>query len=134
MRPDPLDRPETAVTPQTSAKLVKKHCVPCEGGIPKYSPAQAREQVESLDGWRLTHRGRRIRKDWLMHDFASGMEFFDRAGKLAEEEGHHPDLHLEGYRAAWIEIWTHAVGGLTENDFILAAKIDRLPKKLKRAT
>ena len=53
------------------------------------------------------------------------------AAELAEAEGHHPDLHLEGYRQVWIEIWTHAIGGLSENDFILAAKIDQLPVELK---
>jgi 4a-hydroxytetrahydrobiopterin dehydratase len=52
--------------------------------------------------------------------------------QLAEEEGHHPDLHLENYRQAWIEIWTHAISGLSENDFILAAKIERLPVELKK--
>ncbi len=57
----------------------------------------------------------------------AGIDFFARVANLAEAEGHHPDLHLEGYRKLWIEIWTHAIGGLSENDFILAAKIDRLP-------
>jgi 4a-hydroxytetrahydrobiopterin dehydratase len=59
------------------------------------------------------------------------MEFFNAVADLAEEEGHHPDLHLEGYRNVWIEIYTHAIGGLSENDFILAAKIDELPIRLK---
>ena len=62
-----------------------------------------------------------------MKDFLAGIEFFDRVAALAEAEGHHPDLHLEGYRHASIELWTHAVGGLSENDFILAAKIDHIP-------
>jgi len=60
------------------------------------------------------------------------LEFFNAVGKLPEEENHHPDLHLENYRNVWIELWTHAIGGLSENDFILAAKIDRLPVKLKK--
>lgn len=67
-----------------------------------------------------------------MHNFAAGMQFLSRVGKLAEDEWHHPDLHIEGFRKVWIEIWTHAVGGLSENDFILAAKIDQLPVKLKK--
>ena len=53
--------------------------------------------------------------------------------QLAEEDGHHPDIHLEGYRRVWIELWTHAIGGLSENDFILAAKIDQLPIGVKKA-
>jgi 4a-hydroxytetrahydrobiopterin dehydratase len=84
-----------------------------------------------LDGWRLTDDGLRIRKDWTMKDFMAGIRFFDRIADLAEEEGHHPDLHLEGYRNAWIELSTHAIGGLSENDFILAAKIDQLPVEVR---
>ena len=99
--------------------------------MPKYSPAEAEEQLKSLAGWRLTHDGERIRKDWVVKHFVAGIDFFNAVAKLAEEEQHHPDLHLEGYRNAWIEIFTHAIGGLSENDFILAAKIDRVPVKLK---
>jgi len=65
-------------------------------------------------------------------DFVSGLAFFEKVGKLAEEEGHHPDLHLTGYRNVALELSTHAVGGLTENDFIVAAKIDLLPVELKK--
>ena len=116
---------------QTCEVLADKKCVPCEGGAPKYSQSEASEQLKQLSGWRLTHDGERIRKDWVMKDFMAGLEFFNAVAKLAESEDHHPDLHLEGYRNAWIELWTHAVGGLSENDFVLAAKIDRLPVKLK---
>ncbi len=84
-----------------------------------------------MPGWRLTHDGKRIRKDWTVKHFKAGIEFFNAVRDVAEEEQHHPDLHLEGYRNVWIELWTHAIGGLSENDFILAAKIDRLPVKLK---
>jgi 4a-hydroxytetrahydrobiopterin dehydratase len=105
--------------------------VPCEGGVPKYTAEEAEQQIGTLDGWRLTHDGQRIRKDWVVKSFMAGMEFFNRVAQLAEEEGHHPDLHLEGYRNLSIEIWTHAIGGLSENDFILAAKIDELPVKQK---
>jgi 4a-hydroxytetrahydrobiopterin dehydratase len=107
--------------------------VSCEGGIEKYSPAEVQEQLKQLPGWRLTHDGLRIRKDWRLKDFAAGLDLFRRVGELAESEGHHPDLHLEEYRYVWIEIWTHAIGGLSENDFILAAKIDRLPVALSRS-
>jgi 4a-hydroxytetrahydrobiopterin dehydratase len=116
---------------QTPEQLTQKKCVPCEGGVPKYSLSEAREQLANLAGWRLTHEGQRIRKDWVVKNFMTGIEFFDRVARVAEDEGHHPDLHLEGYRNAWIEIYTHAIGGLSENDFILAAKIDQLPVALK---
>ena len=71
------------------------------------------------------------RKDWQVEDFLAGIEFFSQVADVAEAEGHHPDLHLESYRNLWIE-WTHAIGGLTENDFILAAKIDQLPIRLRQ--
>ena len=116
---------------QTSDQLAAKKCVPCEGGVPKLTPDQVRAQIEGHPGWRLTHDATRIRKDWQVKNFAAGMEFFGHVAELAEDEGHHPDLHLEGYRHVWIEIWTHAIGGLSENDFILAAKIDQLPVRLK---
>ena len=65
-----------------------------------------------------------------MKNFKAGIDFLRRVADLAEDEGHHPEIHLTGFRHVWIEIWTHAVGGLTENDFILAAKIDLLPIEL----
>jgi len=111
---------------QTAQQLTTRKCAPCEGGVEKYTPEDAARQLLDLSGWRLTHDGLRIRKDWVVKNFAAGMDFFRRVADLAEAEGHHPDLHLEGYRNVWIELWTHAIGGLSENDFILAAKIDAL--------
>ena len=116
---------------QTAEELVRKKCVPCEGGVAALKQAEAEAQLRKLSGWRLTHDGQRIRKEWVVKNFMAGIDFFDRVARLAEEEQHHPDLHLEGYRNVGIEIWTHAIGGLSENDFILAAKIDKLPVKLK---
>lgn len=119
--------------PQTADQLAQKKCVPCEGKTPKYTTAEAKAQLKNLSGWQITHDDERIRKNWTVKDFLAGLEFFQEVAKLAEAENHHPDLHLEGYRNVWIEIWTHSIGGLSENDFILAAKIDRLPIKLKTA-
>lgn len=116
---------------QTPEELRAKKCVPCEGGVPKYTLVEAQEQLETLSGWRLTQDGQRIRKDWTVKNFMAGIRFFNRVAEAAEGDNHHPDLHLEGYRKVWIEIWTHAIGGLSENDFILAAKIDELPVELK---
>jgi 4a-hydroxytetrahydrobiopterin dehydratase len=116
---------------QTLDNLVQKKCVPCEGGVPKYTRAEAEEQLKRLSGWRITTDGQRIRKQWVVKNFMAGIQFFAEVAHLAEEEQHHPDLHLEGYRNVAIELWTHAIGGLSENDFILAAKIDQLPIKLK---
>jgi len=117
---------------QTPEQLTEKKCVPCEGGVPKYSLDEAKSQLTTLSGWRLTHDGQRIRKDWVVKNFMAGIDFFNRVAQVAEDEGHHPDLHLEGYRNVAIELYTHAIGGLSENDFILAAKIDQLPVTLKK--
>jgi 4a-hydroxytetrahydrobiopterin dehydratase len=117
----------------TSEELAQKKCAPCEGGVAALTADQAQAQLAKLTGWRLVQAGQRIRKEWVVKNFLAGLDYFRRVGQLAEDEGHHPDLHLEGYRNVAIEIWTHAIGGLSENDFILAAKIDRLPIKLKAA-
>jgi 4a-hydroxytetrahydrobiopterin dehydratase len=108
-------------------QLRKKKCVPCEGGVPPVPLDQAREMLKELPGWTLTDDGIRIRREWTVRNFMAGMEFFQRVAELAEAEGHHPDLHLTGYRNVAIELWTHAIGGLSENDFITAAKIDLIP-------
>lgn len=112
---------------QSHAELTHSKCQPCEGGVEPYSPEDAKKQLAQLPGWRITHDGRRIRKDWKVKNFLAGIQFFNHCADLAEADGHHPDLHIEGYRNVWIELWTHAIGGLSENDFILAAKIDELP-------
>jgi len=115
-----------------TAQLKSKKCVACEGGVAKYTLRQAQAQLKEVPDWQLTHDGSRIRRDWQVKNFSAGIDFLVKVSHLAEEEGHHPDLHLEGYRHVWIEIWTHAVGGLSENDFILAAKIDQLPVRLRK--
>ncbi len=117
---------------QTAQQLVAKKCQPCEGGVDPFPLDEAQEQLKRLSGWRLTQDGQRIRKDWTVKHFMAGMEFFHKVAAVAEDDGHHPDLHLDGYRNVWIELWTHAIGGLSENDFILAAKIDQLPVELKK--
>ena len=109
---------------QTACDLSAKKCVPCEGGVPKYTLLEAESQLATLAGWRLTHDGTRIRRDITLKNFRDCIKLMNNVGAIAEREQHHPDLHLEGYRNVWIEIYTHAVGGLSENDFILAAKID----------
>jgi 4a-hydroxytetrahydrobiopterin dehydratase len=118
---------------ETAEQLANKKCASCEGGVAKYDRAQAEAQLKSLFGWQLTHDGQRIRKNWTLKDFLAGIEFFQAVAEVAEAENHHPDLHLEGYRNVSIELSTHDIGGLSENDFILAAKIDRLPIKLKKS-
>jgi 4a-hydroxytetrahydrobiopterin dehydratase len=111
---------------QAPGELAVKTCVPCEGGVPRYSAIEAEAQVALLPAWRLTHDATRIRRDLTLGNFREAIKLLNNVGALAERERHHPDLHLEGYRRVWIELYTHAIGGLSENDFILAAKIDAL--------
>jgi 4a-hydroxytetrahydrobiopterin dehydratase len=119
-------------SPQSPAELVKKKCLPCEGGVDPYSLEESRGQLKQLRGWQLTEDGKRIQKKWTVKNFMAGMDFFNRIAEVAEDDNHHPDLHLEGYRNVRIELWTHAIGGLSENDFILAAKIDQLSVEEKK--
>ncbi len=94
--------------------------------MPTLTPAEAQAHLTAVPGWRLTHDGTRIRRDVTLPDFRAAVKLVNNIAALAEREQHHPDLHIEGYRKAWIEIFTHAIGGLSENDFILAAKINAL--------
>jgi 4a-hydroxytetrahydrobiopterin dehydratase len=116
----------------TQAELTQKTCVPCEGGVPPLSREHAEAIVRNVEGWTLDPDGKRISRSWTVKNFMAGIDFFNKVAALAEEEGHHPDLHLEGYRNVSIALWTHAVNGLTENDFILAAKINQVPVQLRR--
>jgi 4a-hydroxytetrahydrobiopterin dehydratase len=115
----------------TAEQLTQKQCVPCEGGVPPMSREEVEAQLRSLPSWHLTPDGQRIRREWRAKHFLAAIDFFQQVAALAESEGHHPDLHLVGYRNVAIELWTHAIGGLSENDFILAAKIDQIPIALK---
>jgi len=121
------------MTAATATELSCKHCAPCEGGILSLSPEQVQEHLTTLPAWKLTADRKRIRREWRVKNFVAALDFFSRIGRIAEEEQHHPDLHLTGYRNVAVEIGTHAIDGLSENDFILAAKIDRLPVTLKNA-
>jgi 4a-hydroxytetrahydrobiopterin dehydratase len=116
----------TMIAHLSETELAHEKCSACEGGIEGINPEQAKPLLAELSGWRLTDDGRRIHKDWRMEDFMTAIAFFNRVAEVSESEGHHPDLHLQDYRNVSIELWTHAIGGLSENDFILAAKIDQL--------
>jgi 4a-hydroxytetrahydrobiopterin dehydratase len=115
-----------------ASDLIRKHCAPCEGGVPPLTAAQVQEHLSAVPGWKLTADQKCIRREWRVKDFAAALAFFGKVGEVAEKEDHHPDLHLTGYRNVAIELSTHAIGGLSENDFILAAKIDQTPVELKK--
>jgi len=106
--------------------LTKKHCIPCEGGIPPMSKSEAGKYLKEVKGWQLS--GNKIEKDLKFRNFKQAMAFINKVAELAEEEGHHPDILVYSWNKVKITTYTHAIGGLSENDFILAAKIDKLMK------
>lgn len=104
--------------------LANRQCIPCRGGVPPLAPARVRELLASIPGWEARN-DTRIHHAFSFRDFQTALAFTNAVGELAEEQAHHPDIHLAWGRVG-IEIWTHKIDGLTESDFILAAKIDRL--------
>lgn len=112
--------------------LTHKKCQACEGGVPPLSSDQVKQYILAVPHWHLSDDGKKIHREWRVHSFTEALDFFGRIAKIAEEEDHHPDLHLTGYRNVSVVLSTHAIGGLSENDFILAAKIDKLPVELKK--
>ncbi len=110
----------------SAAELTAKKCTACEGDTPPFSKEEVAEHLAALPEWKLSDDGKMIRRKYKFKDFVSAMAFLQKVGELAEAEGHHPDLHLTGYKNAAVELATHAIGGLSANDFIVAAKIDAL--------
>lgn len=110
----------------SAASLSAKKCTPCEGNTPALTPAEVAARLPAVPEWKPDDGGKLIRRKYKFKDFVSAMAFLQKVGVLAEEEQHHPDLHLTGYRLVAVELTTHAIGGLSENDFIVAAKIDQL--------
>jgi len=107
-------------------ELAAKTCTPCRGGVPPLSRAEAEAYLQDAPEWRLEDDGRRIERTLWFKNFKQSLAFVDAVGELAESEGHHPDITF-GWGYATISLHTHKIKGLHENDFIMAAKIDRLP-------
>jgi 4a-hydroxytetrahydrobiopterin dehydratase len=105
--------------------LTRKTCVPCQGGIPPLSKAEAEGFMDQVPGWALSGAGDRITRRFTFDDFKQSIAFIDKVGALAEEEQHHPDI-LFGWGYAEITFFTHKISGLHENDFIMAAKVNAL--------
>ncbi|MBI2891973.1 MAG: 4a-hydroxytetrahydrobiopterin dehydratase [Deltaproteobacteria bacterium] len=105
-------------------ELAAKACVPCRGGTPPMGQEEIARIRPGVPGWNVV-ADHHLARAFVFRDFATALAFVDRVGALAEEQGHHPDIHLSWGKVA-IETWTHKIDGLTESDFVLAAKIDRL--------
>jgi len=106
-------------------ELAAKTCTPCRGGVPPLGPEEAEAYLGEAEGWQLRDDGKRIERTYRFKNFKQALEFVDRVGALAEAEGHHPDITF-GWGYATISLHTHKIKGLHENDFIMAAKINRL--------
>jgi len=104
--------------------LAEKHCVPCRGGVPPLAGEALEAMKSQVPDWQVVD-GHHITRSFTFPDFKTALDFVNRAGAVAEEQGHHPDLLLTWGKVD-VKIWTHKIDGLTESDFILAAKLDRL--------
>ena len=107
-----------------ASDLASKTCVPCRGGVPPLSMDVASRLMEQLDGWQFEQG--HLAKSYHFADFAGALEFVNRIGAISDQQGHHPDVYMTWGKVS-LEIWTHKIDGLTESDFILAAKFDEVP-------
>ena len=107
--------------------LLKKKCIPCEGGVLPFDISEIHKYQKKVDGWDIVNDENIffLAKKFIFKNFLESQEFVNKVGKISEEEGHHPDI-IFGWGYAKINITTHAIEGLSENDFILAAKIDNI--------
>ena len=108
---------------KVTGKLSKKHCVPCKRGMPKLKPAVVKSMLAEIPGWKVK-KGRLSRRIEF-EDFLTLMEYVNDVAQIAESEEHHPDFSVH-YNLLDVELWTHAIDGLSENDFIVAAKMSEL--------
>lgn len=106
-------------------ELRQKTCVPCRGGIPPLEKGEAERLLEQTPGWTLVDGAAKIERNFKFDDFAQAMDFAQKVGELAEQEGHHPDISF-GWGHCKVVFYTHKIKGLHENDFIMAAKVNDL--------
>jgi len=106
------------------AGLAEKTCIPCRGGVPPLTANEIRPLQTQLKDWAVINN-HHIERDFKFPDFKTALDFVNRIGSIAEEQGHHPDIYL-GWGRVQVKVWTHKIDGLTESDFILAAKIDQV--------
>lgn len=104
------------------ARLSERHCLPCRGGVPPLTAEEIRPLIAQIQGWNVVE-DHHLEKTYEFPDFRRGLQFVNVVGEISEAEGHHPDIHLS-WKKVGISIWTHKIDGLSESDFVLAAKID----------
>ena len=108
--------------------LADKKCIPCEGGIPSFNLSEIHKYLKKVDGWDVKSDHNKcfyLIKDFKFENFEKSLKFINKIGNIAEEENHHPDISF-GWGYCKVKIFTHAIKGLAESDFILAAKIDKI--------
>ena len=110
-------------------KLTEKHCVPCEGGMPPLTLEEYSKLLVETPDWSVVEE-KIIKRDFKFKDFKEALEFVNKVGEVAESEGHHPDINLHNWNKVEITLSTHAIKGLTENDFIVAAKLNKIYTKI----
>lgn len=109
------------------SNLSDKKCIPChDKSIRPLSSDKVSELLTEVRGWSIVPGGQKIEKQWIVKDFVTAVKFLNEITDVAEEEGHHPDILIENFNHVKVMFYTHNVGGLTENDFIMAAKVDKL--------
>ncbi len=114
------------MTEPTTESLTKSKCLPCEGGVEPLDATGAETFLKATPKWEIIDDGKMISRKVICKHFKEAMQLLNNAGEVAEAENHHPDFHLTSYRNVQIDLSTHAIGGLSENDFIVAAKIDQV--------
>lgn len=107
---------------------LKKHkCEPCEGGVEPLTREEFEVYLPQVPGWSVVE-DKKIEKEWVLKNFVEAMDLVQKIGEIAEEEGHHPDILIHEYKKVRVSLWTHAIGGLSVNDFVVAVKIEELVK------
>lgn len=113
--------------PATKDALKKGHCVPCEGGTSPLTETEENNYHDATPSWVINREStHKLTKEFTFNNFLEAIDFVNKVAKIAESEGHHPNLYLHDYKKLTIDLYTHAIGGLSTNDFILATKIDEL--------
>ena len=115
-----------------SQSLAQNKCQPCEGMGSSLNSNQVQEKSKFVPEWNVSSDHKMISREFVVKNFMAAIHFIGKIAQIAEEENHHPDIHLTSYRRLKIDLSTHAVGGLSDNDFILAEKIDQLPVELRK--